>query len=165
MTLTPLLDTPTYIQVHVIAACLSVVLGPFVILRHRRDRLHKIGGYIWCVAMFTVAVSSFWIREYALVGPFSPIHLLSVLTLWSLWTGLRHAIARRIEAHRIVFRNLYWYGLLVAGTFNFLPGRRMNEVVFGQAENLGLWFMASVGVLVMVLNLRKQMLGTPDRLA
>lgn len=155
MTLSPLMDAPIHIQIHVIAAILSVALGPFVILRHRRDRLHKIGGYIWCMAMFTVAASSFWIREYALIGPLSPIHLLSVLTLWSLWEGLRHAIARRIDAHRIVFRNLYWYGLLVAGTFNFLPGRRMNEVVFGQFEDLGVWFIAAVGVFVVVWNMRQ----------
>lgn len=159
MTLIPLLDAPTYIQIHVVAATLSVVLGPFVILRSRRDRMHKIGGYIWCVAMFTVAVSSFWIREYALVGHFSPIHLLSLLTLWSLWAGLRHAIARRIEAHRIIFRNLYWYGLLVAGTFNLLPGRRMNEVVFGQAEVLGLWLMAAVSLLAVGFIVRRRLSG------
>jgi uncharacterized membrane protein len=156
MTLMPLIDAPTYIQIHVFAASLSVVLGPFVLLRDRRDRLHKIGGYVWCVAMFTVAVSSFWIREYALIGPLSPIHLLSLLTLWTLWIGIRHAIAGRIRDHRIAFRNLYWYGLLVAGTFNFLPGRRMNEVVFGQSEQLGLWLMAAVGASVVMYHLSRR---------
>ncbi len=157
MTLLPLFEASTQIQVHVTAALVSVALGPIVILRHRRDRLHKIGGYVWCMAMLTVAISSFWIREFTLIGRFSPIHLLSVLTLWSLWIGLRHAIARRIEAHRDVFRNLYLYGLLVAGTLNFLPGRRLNQVVFGQAEDLGLWLMAAMGVLAAGLALRRRM--------
>lgn len=152
MSLTSLLNMPSYLQIHVVCAIIAVVLGLFVVLRERRDRLHKVTGYIWAVSMATLAVSSFWIREYALVGPFSPIHLLSVLTLWSLWAGIRHAIAGRVKAHRAVFRNLYWYGLLVAGTFNFLPGRRMNEVVFGEASELDLWFIGSVGAYVVVLN-------------
>lgn len=152
MSLTPLFNIPVYLQLHVLFALVSVVLGAFVVLRSRRDRLHKISGYIWTVSMATVALSSFWIREYALIGPFSPIHLLSVLTLWSLWAGIRHAVAGRITAHRTVFRNLYWYGLLVAGTFNFLPGRRMNQVVFGDAPDLGLWFMGAVGFCTLAYN-------------
>lgn len=152
MTLTPLLDTPLYLQVHIVAALISIGLGAFVVLRKRRDRIHKVGGYIWAISMATVAVSSFWIRNFAMIGPFSPIHLLSVLTLWSLWAGIRHAVAGRIRAHRTVFRNLYRYGLLVAGTFNFMPGRRMNQSVFGDAPELGLWLIGAVGILAVGIN-------------
>lgn len=154
MTLTPLMNMPFYLQLHVACALTAVVLGAFVVLRPRRDRVHKITGYIWATAMFGVAVSSFWIHSFPVIGPFSPIHLLSLVTLWSLWAGIRHAIAGRLEAHRIVFRNLYWYGLLVAGTFNFLPGRRFNEVAFGGAPDLGYWFIGAVAVLAVALNVR-----------
>lgn len=153
MTLTPLLYMPLYLQIHVSCALVSIVLSAFVVWRRKRDRLHKITGYIWSLTMAAVALSSFWIREYAMVGPFSPIHLLSVLTLWTLWSGIRYAIAGRIRAHRAAFRNLYWYGLLVAGTLNFLPGRRMNQVVFGDAPDLGLWFIGTVAGLVVAINL------------
>lgn len=153
MTLTPLLHMPLYLQIHVSCALVSIILGAFVVLRRKRDRLHKITGYIWAVAMAAVALSSFWIREYALIGPFSPIHLLSVLTLWTLWSGIRFAVAGHIRAHRAAFRNLYWYGLLVAGTLNFLPGRRMNQVVFANAPDLGLWFIGAVAGLVVTINL------------
>ena len=84
MTLAPFFDAPIYIQLHASNATLALILGPFVILRTARDRLHKVGGYIWVLAMFVVAVSSFWIKEFGLIGPFSPIHLLSAFTLWSL---------------------------------------------------------------------------------
>lgn len=153
MTLAPLVDTPFYLQIHIASALVSVVLGAFVVLRPRRDRLHKAGGYVWTVAMATVALSSFWIRDYALVGPFSPIHLLSILTLWSLWAGIRHAVAGRVRAHGTVFRNLYCYGLLAAGTFSFLPGRRMNQAVFGDEPGLGLWFVGAVASVAVGLNL------------
>ena len=153
MSLAPLIHTPFHLQLHIACALISIVLGAFVVLRPKRDRVHKISGYIWTLAMATVALSSFWIKDFAMVGPFSPIHLLSVLTLWTLWIGIRHAVAGRIAAHRAAFRNLYWYGLLVAGTFNFLPGRRVNQVLFGDAPDLGLWAIGAVGALAIGLNL------------
>lgn len=165
LNLSPLLNTPVYLQIHIVCALVSVALGAFVVLRRKRDRVHKVSGYIWTVAMATVALSSFWIREFALVGPFSPIHLLSVLTLWSLWAGIRHAVAGRIQAHRRVFRNLYWYGLLVAGTVNFLPGRRMNQTVFGDTPEVGLWFIGAVAVLAVGVNLWRITMPTPRALA
>ena len=30
--------------------------------------------------------------------------------------------------------NLYWYGLVIAGLFNFLPGRLVNRAVLGDAR-------------------------------
>jgi uncharacterized membrane protein len=39
---------------------------------------HRTIGWIWVLLMFAVAISSFWIHEIRLVGPFSPIHLLSI---------------------------------------------------------------------------------------
>lgn len=156
MTLTPLLHLPPYLQIHIIGALISIFLGAFVVLRQRRDRIHKISGYIWTVAMAAVALSSFWIHEVRMIGPFSPLHLLAILTLWSLWAGIRHAIAGRIGAHRAVFRNLYWYGLLVAGTVNFLPGRRMNQAVFGGHPEAGYWLIGGVAALAIGINLYRR---------
>lgn len=145
MTLAPFLEAPASIQLHAAAAALAVILGPFVILRQTRDRLHKIGGYIWVLAMFVAAVSSFWIKGFGLIGPFSPIHLLSILTLWSLWTGMRYAFAGRIDLHRRVFQNLYWRGLLIAGLFNFLPGRALNRAVLPEMADAG-WLVIGIGI-------------------
>jgi len=147
MTFAPFLEAPTYIQIHAFTAALAVILGPFVILRNRRDRLHKTGGYIWVLAMLVVAISSFWIKEFALIGPFSPIHLLSVLTLWTLWVGMRHAFAGRIDQHRAAFQNLYWRGLLIAGLFNFMPGRATNRSVFPETPDAG-WLVIVIGMAV-----------------
>jgi len=137
MSLAPLLDAPAHIQVHAFAAVLAVALGPVVIYRRRRDRIHKVVGYIWVLAMALTALSSFAITNFGIVGPFSPVHLLAVLALWSLVVGLRHAFARRIAAHERVMRSLYWNGLMVASAFNFLPGRVVNRVFFNDARELG----------------------------
>ena len=147
MTFAPFLEAPVHIQLHAAAALLAIVLGPFVILRHRRDRLHKIGGYVWVLAMLTVAISSFWITSFGVIGPFSPIHLLSFLVLWSIYTGMRHVFAGRIEAHRQTFQGLYWRGLLIAGLVNFLPGRATSRAVFPETPEAG-YLVQGIGLVL-----------------
>ncbi len=139
------LGTAPIVQFHVAAASLAILLGPVAILRRRRDRLHKVTGYIWVIAMAATAMSSFWITSFAMIGPFSPIHLLAVLALWSLWEGMTAAFRGDTAAHRAAMEGLYWRGLLVAGLFNFLPGRLMNRMILG--DN------ASTGYVVIVLGL------------
>jgi uncharacterized membrane protein len=39
--------------------------------------------------MLMVSVSSFWISTIKILGPFSPIHFLSVFTIWSLFEAIR----------------------------------------------------------------------------
>lgn len=137
MTFEPILNAPIYILIHASAAMIALLIGPFVILRNRRDRLHKIGGYIWVVVMACAAISSFWILEFRLIGPFSPIHGLSIYVLWSLYRGVSYAIARNIEAHRQTFRALYLQWLVLAGLFTLLPGRIFNLMLFGEMPMIG----------------------------
>ncbi len=150
MTLAPLIDAPVQIQIHVVAALLSIALGPFVLYRRRRDRTHKTLGYIWISAMLTVATTSWFISSFAVIGPFSPIHGFALLTHWSVYTGLRHVFAKRIAAHRAVLRSLYWNGLLIAGLANFLPGRAMNTVFFEGSGMLG-WVVIAVGGVALIM--------------
>lgn len=149
MSLDPFLSAPTYIQVHAACAMIAVTLGPVALYRKRRDMTHKVTGYIWVMAMFSVAVSSFWIHSFAVIGPFSPLHGLALLTLWSLWTGVNHARHKRITAHKATFRSLYWFGLLIAGLANFLPDRRINQAVFGGNDDLG-WIVIGLGAAVLI---------------
>jgi uncharacterized membrane protein len=41
--------------------------------------------------MTVIAVSSFWIHGYRIIGPFSPIHFLSIFTLAMLPLAVLHA--------------------------------------------------------------------------
>jgi uncharacterized membrane protein len=142
MTFDPILNAPIYVQLHAFTAVVAFFLGPFVILRNQRDRLHKIGGYIWVGVMACAAISSFWIMEFRLIGPFSPIHGLSIYVLWSLYRGVSYAVARNIEAHRQTFRGLYVQGLVLAGLFTLLPDRILNRMLFETMP------MAGVAVLI-----------------
>jgi uncharacterized membrane protein len=144
MTLTPFLETAAHIQLHAAAAVFAVLAGPFVIYG-RKSRLHKVLGYLWVLAMAVTAISSFWITNFGVIGPLSPIHGLSVLALWSLFQGLRHIFRGNITAHQTTMRSLYWTGLMVAGLFTFLPGRIVNRSLFPEIPEAGYLVIALGG--------------------
>ena len=150
MTLDPVLFAPTHVQVHIAAASLAVLIGPLAIFRRRRDRLHRAAGYAWVAAMTVTAVSSFWITSFGVIGPFSPIHVLSVFVLWSLGQGIAAVRRGDIAAHRGAMEGLYWRALLLAGALTFLPGRALNRAVFGEAEMLG-YLVAGMGTALIFL--------------
>lgn len=137
------------IQVHTIAALVALIIGPVALYRARRDRWHRRLGYVWVGMMVITAASGFFIWTIRVIGPFSPIHLLSVLTLGTLWVGTRAAIRRDIATHQTAFRTLYWYGLILAGLFTFLPGRTLNGVFFDANPSLG-WAVIACGVTVVL---------------
>lgn len=137
MTLTPILSASLPIQLHVVAALIGLTLGAYVLYRPRRDRLHKILGYIWVVAMAVLSLSSFAIPSHFTAIGVGPLHMFAVLTLTSLWFGVRFAIQRNFTAHEKVFRSLYSNGLVIAGAFTFLPGRTINRIIFADAPEMG----------------------------
>lgn len=128
------LSAPTYIQIHALAALTALIIGPLALYRKRRDIIHKTVGYLWITAMLTTAISSFWISSFGIIGPFSPIHLLSIWTFIVVFRAINFARIGKIKAHSEMLRWLYWGGLWVAFALNFLPGRLSNRVLFGSDE-------------------------------
>lgn len=151
MTFDPILAAPPVIQIHAAAASLALLLGPLPLLRKRYDRLHKVAGYVWVTAMAVTALTAFGIHGVALIGPFSPIHLLAVLTLVSLVTGIRYVIKGNIRAHRATMTNLYLRGLVLAGLFNVLPGRTVSRMLFPEQPELG-WLVIALGLSALILH-------------
>ncbi|RUU69064.1 DUF2306 domain-containing protein [Mesorhizobium sp. M2C.T.Ca.TU.009.01.2.1] len=89
-------------------------------------------GLCLAALMLIIAISSFWIQQIRLIGPFSPIHLLSILVLVTVPLAVWHAHNHRVAKHRKVMISLYVFALIGAGIFTLLPGRIMHIVVFGQ---------------------------------
>lgn len=139
MTLTPFFEAPPVIQLHIVAALAALTLGPVALLRRSRDRLHRLAGRIWVAAMAVTALSSFFIYTIRVVGPFSPIHVLSVVTLAGLWEGLRHIRAGRVADHRRTMLSLYVFGMGIPGLFTLLPGRIMSAILFPATPWAGFW--------------------------
>jgi uncharacterized membrane protein len=88
-------------------------------------------GCAWAGLMALIVVTSFFIHSIRLVGPWSPIHLLSVYTAILLPIAVLHARRHRVRRHRASMIGLSAGALVIAGLFTLLPGRVMNEVIFG----------------------------------
>jgi uncharacterized membrane protein len=127
----PLLDAAPAIPVHAFAAMAAFALGLVQFALPKGTLPHRTVGWIWVALMAAVAVSSFWIHQIRLVGPFSPIHLLSILTLVMLPLAVWRAHTHKVAAHRRAMIALFAGTLLIAGLFTLLPGRIMHAVLFG----------------------------------
>jgi uncharacterized membrane protein len=131
MSLTPLLDAAPAIRLHAFAAMTAFALGIVQLSAPKGTLPHRTIGWIWVTLMAMVSLSSFWIHDLRLWGPWSPIHLLSIFTLLMLplavWAAHRHAVDR----HRRAMTAIFLGALVIAGVFTLVPGRIMHKVVLG----------------------------------
>lgn len=131
MTWQPLWNDGPLVSVHALVALAAMALGAIQLAAPKGTPSHRALGYVWVGAMAVVAVSSFWIHDFRWFGPFSAIHVLSLLVLATLVYALRAVRQGRIAAHRSAMIKLYVLALLLTGAFTLLPGRTMHAVVFG----------------------------------
>jgi uncharacterized membrane protein len=131
VSLAPLLDAPLQIPLHAFAAMAAFVLGAVQLAAPKGTLPHRTLGWIWVGLMMTVALSSFWIHQIRLLGPWSPIHLLSIFTLVVIPLGVWRAHRHEVADHRLIMTLVFSGALVIAGLFTLLPGRIMHAVVFG----------------------------------
>ena len=129
--LAPLLTHPQPIPAHAFMAIGALVAGGAQFLLPKGRGAHRALGWLYVVLMGAVAVSGLFITELRWIGPFSPIHLLSVLALYTLFRAVDAAYRRDIAAHSRAMGWLYGLGLVLTGAFTLLPGRAMHAVLFG----------------------------------
>jgi len=126
-----LFNAPQPIPVHALAAMAAVIRGGIQLSMKKRGPSHKQLGRIWVGLMLVVSFSSFFIHEIKLWGVYSPIHLLSLWTIVSVGLGIYFVRVGNIKRHQQVMIALYVFALILTGLFTLLPGRVMNQVIFG----------------------------------
>lgn len=131
MSLAPLLDAAPAMPLHAFAAMAAFALGIVQFAAPKGTLPHRTLGWIWVGLMAVVAVSSFWIHQIRLLGPWSPIHLLSIFTLIMLPLAVWRARHHQVVGHRRIMILIFAGALVVAGLFTLVPGRVMHAVVFG----------------------------------
>lgn len=129
--LEPLSSAETAIQIHLATALVAFCLGVLQLAAPKGTLPHRVVGWVWVIVMMIVAASSLWIHEIRLLGPWSPIHLLSVWVLAGLPFAVLAARRHRVESHRRAMIGFFSGGLLLAGALTFLPGRLMPRIFFG----------------------------------
>jgi uncharacterized membrane protein len=131
MSLAPLLDAAPAIPVHAFAAMAAFGLGVVQLAAPKGTLPHRALGWIWVALMMVVALSSFWIHQIRLLGPWSPIHLISIFVLGMVPLAVWQAHRHRVSSHRRAMILTFTGALIIAGAFTLLPGRIMHSVVFG----------------------------------
>lgn len=131
MSLAPLLNASLAIQIHAFAAMAALVLGLVQFGAPKGTLPHRTLGFVWLGLMLIVALSSFWIHEIRLLGPWSPIHLLSIMVLALVPLAVMHARRHNVRGHAKTVIGMFVGGLVISGLFTFLPSRIMHAVVFG----------------------------------
>lgn len=119
------------IPLHAIAAMIAIILGGVQLSMKKGGVVHKRLGWIWVGLMLIVSFSSFFIHEIKLWGVYSPIHLLSLWTIFSVGLAIYFVRVGKIKRHKQVMVALYVFALILTGFFTLLPGRVMHQVVFG----------------------------------
>jgi uncharacterized membrane protein len=138
MTLEPLLDAQPAIQIHVATVVPAALLGAYLLSRPKGTPRHRLLGKIWMGLMVITALSTFFIHELNMFYGFSPIHLLSIATLFGAWQAIAAARRHDVVRRRHIVRSIYFGGIVIAGLFTFLPGRIMNSVVFSGHDMVAL---------------------------
>lgn len=95
MSLQPLIESSVAIQIHAACAIAALVLGAFILWRRKGTPLHKALGKLWIGLMLIVATSAWFINEIRMIGPFSPIHIFSIMTYAGVAQGLTTSAAAR----------------------------------------------------------------------
>ena len=123
--------TRPVVFVHAVSMIGATVLGAWLLLGRKGRTAHRVGGWAWVLLMATAAGTSLFMpTRFPGVGGFGPIHLLTLLVLVMLPTGVWMARAHRVEGHRRVMQRMYVSACLVAGTFTLLPGRILGQMLW-----------------------------------
>ena len=119
------------IPLHAIMAMIAIILGGIQLSMKKGGPIHKLLGRIWVGLMVIVATSSLFIHEIKLWGAYSPIHLLSLWTIFSLGLAIYFVRVGNIKRHKQVMIALYFFALILTGFFTFMPGRIMHQILIG----------------------------------
>ena len=119
------------IPLHAIMAIIAIILGGIQLSMKKGGAIHKLLGRLWVGLMMFVAITSFFIHEIKLWGAYSPIHLLSLWTIFILGVGVYYARVGNIKRHKQVMIATYFFALILTGFFTLMPGRIMHQILIG----------------------------------
>jgi uncharacterized membrane protein len=116
--------------VHLIAACMALVLGPLVLALPKGTRGHIRLGYLYTACMLVVNVPVFF--TYEAFGRFGIFHVFAVVSLVTLTYGVGSAVAQwpRKGWLRLHTSGMYWsvMGLYFAGAAQIMVSYRLRPV-------------------------------------
>lgn len=118
---------------HLITVGPAALIGLYLFIRRKGTPAHKLLGKIYMALMFGTAIITLFMPAGVgarWLGHFGFIHIFSLLTLYAVPTAYFAARRGDIAAHKGPMIGLFIGGILIAGTFAFMPGRILHSWVF-----------------------------------
>jgi uncharacterized membrane protein len=125
------------IVIHLFFALGALVLGPLALWARKGSGGHRGAGYAWVLLMVGTALSSLFIRDFRLpnLAGYTPIHILTFVSLVGIARGLWLVMRRRIGEHRRQMQGVF-AGQVIAGAFTLLPGRYLGSLLWHHSLGL-----------------------------
>jgi uncharacterized membrane protein len=126
----------TYYQLayaHLATVIPAFLIGTSLLLMRKGTPRHKLLGKIYMPLMLTTAAITLFMPAQVgprVVGHLGVIHAFSALVFYSVPTAYIQARRGNIAAHKAAMIGLYVGGILIAGSFAFMPGRMLHEWLF-----------------------------------
>jgi uncharacterized membrane protein len=126
----------TYTQLayaHLATIVPAFLIGTILLFMKKGTPLHKLLGRIYMPLMLVTAIITLFMPAFVgprFAGHFGFIHLFALLVLYSVPTAYINARKGDIAKHRSAMIGLYVGGILIAGSFAFMPGRMLNQLLF-----------------------------------
>ena len=122
------------IQIHLATVVLAAGIGLYMMTNRKGTPIHRRLGWIYAAAMFVTGLVTLFIPRLPVgphLGPFGPLHLFSVFTLYGVPAALLAARRGNWSLHGRIMAGLFLGGIGIAGLGAFMPGRLMNQMFFG----------------------------------
>ena len=123
-------EMPVVVWFHLGTIVAALALTPWLLFQKRGTRLHRRLGWTWAAAMMMTALASLFIRGMN-AGGWSPIHILSVITIVGVPAAVWRARVHDVAGHRQSMRILVTGALILAGVFTFPFDRTLGRWLFG----------------------------------
>ncbi len=123
----------TLVPVHLATVLPAFLIGTYLMLNIKGTPQHKVLGRIYRPLMIVTGVATLLMPAAIgprLLGHFGFIHLFSLLTLYSAPAAYIYVRRGNIRGHQRSMIGLYVGGLVIAGSFAFMPGHMLHEVIF-----------------------------------
>ena len=111
----------------------AFVIGTSQLFMTKGTRRHKLLGKTYMILMLVTATITLFMPAQVgprIIGHFGYIHLFSALVFYAVPSAYISARRGNVAAHKRAMIGLYVGGLLVAGTFAFMPGRMLHAWLF-----------------------------------
>ena len=124
------------VTLHLILIFPCIFIGGWLLCSKKGTGVHRYLGSLYMIMMAITGILTLFIPAQVgplLFGHFGLLHLLSMLTLWSVPVAWKAIKKGDITTHRKAMLRLYVGGILLAGTMAVAAeGRYLNRLLFGR---------------------------------